>query len=131
MRDRGSCILMKDKKIALIKRIRDGMVYYVFPGGGIEKGETPEEATKREAFEELGVSIIVKDCFAEVSYNGIQYFFIADIIEGKIGDGQGEEYTDSARNRGVYQPMWVEINDLLSLDIRPIEVAKKAHAKFA
>ncbi len=25
-----------------------------FPGGGIEEGETPEEATKREVYEELG-----------------------------------------------------------------------------
>ena len=26
-------------------------------GGGIEEGETPEEATKREVYEELGVHI--------------------------------------------------------------------------
>ncbi len=37
--------------VGLIKRIRNGSVYYVFPGGGIEEGENPETGAKREAFE--------------------------------------------------------------------------------
>lgn len=105
LRVRGSCILIKEKKIALIKRIRDEQVYYVFPGGGIEKGETPEQATIREAFEELGMKINVKECFQKVYYNGTQYYFIAELIDGEIGNGQGEEFTDSTKNRGIYQPV--------------------------
>ena len=53
-RNRGAAIIVQEGKIALIKRIREDETYYVFPGGGIEEGETPEEATKREIFEELG-----------------------------------------------------------------------------
>jgi 8-oxo-dGTP diphosphatase len=34
-----------------MQRIRDRTTYYVFPGGGINQGETPEEGAKREAFE--------------------------------------------------------------------------------
>lgn len=131
LRDRGSCILINDKKIALIKRIRDGQVYYVFPGGGIEKGETPEQATIREAFEELGVTIKIKECFQKVHYNGTQYYFIGEVISGQFGSGQGEEFTDSTRNRGIYQPMWINLDDLLSLDIRPIDVAKRLHSLFS
>ncbi len=56
-RNRGAAIIVQEGKIALIKRIREDETYYVFPGGGIEEGETPEEATKREIFEELGVHI--------------------------------------------------------------------------
>ncbi|MDN4495624.1 NUDIX hydrolase [Ureibacillus aquaedulcis] len=131
MRDRGSCILIRGKEVALIKRIRDGMIYYVFPGGGIEDGETPEETSKREAFEELGVMINVKDCFHILQYNGTQYYFLAELVEGEIGNGQGEEFTDITRNRGIYQPMWIEIGKLLSIDIRPLEVAKRIHTKYA
>ena len=48
---RGSIILIENNKAILIKRVKDGSVYYMFPGGGIEKGKTPEEATVREAYE--------------------------------------------------------------------------------
>ena len=50
MRDRGSIVLIENKKVGLIKRIREGSVYYVFPGGGIEEGETPETGTKKRSF---------------------------------------------------------------------------------
>ncbi|MGE6376002.1 NUDIX domain-containing protein [Peribacillus muralis] len=46
---------MEKDKVAMLRRNREGTEYYVFPGGGIEKGETPETAAKREAFEELGL----------------------------------------------------------------------------
>ncbi|MRB25020.1 NUDIX domain-containing protein, partial [Bacillus thuringiensis] len=59
IRNRGAAIIVLEGKIALIKRIREEERYYVFPGGGIEEGETPEEATKREVYEELGVHIQV------------------------------------------------------------------------
>lgn len=61
MRDRGSLIIIENGKVALIRRIRDGSVYYVFPGGGIVKGETPKEGAKREAFEELGVEVRINN----------------------------------------------------------------------
>lgn len=32
MRDRGSVVIVEGRKVALIQRIRDGSVYYVFPG---------------------------------------------------------------------------------------------------
>ncbi|WP_331460476.1 NUDIX hydrolase [Gracilibacillus suaedae] len=40
MRNRGSVVIIENKKVGLIKRIRDGSVYYVFPGGGIENGKS-------------------------------------------------------------------------------------------
>ncbi|MDX8366570.1 NUDIX domain-containing protein [Cytobacillus sp. IB215665] len=34
-----------------MKRVVGDSVYYVFPGGGIESGETHEDGAKREALE--------------------------------------------------------------------------------
>ncbi|EJQ49494.1 hypothetical protein IEQ_02949 [Bacillus cereus BAG6X1-2] len=52
-RNRGAAIIVQEGKIALIKRVREDEMYFVFPGGGIEEGETPEEATRREVYPAL------------------------------------------------------------------------------
>lgn len=130
MRDRSSVVIVENKRVVLIQRIRDGSVYYVFPGGGIENGETPEEGAKREALEELGVEVKVNECISEVEFNGTQYFFLSEIIAGTIGTGLGEEYTDGNRNRGTYSPMWIEIEKLSSIDVRPKEVALMVQSLF-
>lgn len=97
-------------------------------GGGIEQGETPETATKREAYEELGVQMMVKDCIAEIDFNGRQFFFLGEIMSGVFGTGQGEEFFD--KSQGSYIPMWVDIDDLLSINVKPIEVAEKIQVLF-
>lgn len=125
MRDRSSVVIIENEKVVLIQRIRDGSIYYVFPGGGIENGETPEAGAKREALEELGVEVKVEECILEVEFNGTQYFFLSEIISGTLGTGQGEEYTDKNRDRGTYLPMWVDIESLSSIDVIPNEVALK------
>lgn len=128
MRDRGSAIIIEHNKVALIKRIKGGVTYYVFPGGGIESGETPEEATKREVYEELGIEVDVKECIAEISFNGKQFFFLGAMVGGTFGTGQGEEYTDE--EKGSYIPVWMDIDDLLSIDVKPREVAEQIQSFF-
>lgn len=128
MRDRGSVVIIENGKAALIKRIRADSVYYVFPGGGIEKGETPKEAAKREAYEELGVEVKILECIAKINFNGTQYFILSEIINGTFGTGQGEEYSGIKRDRGTYLPIWVDIKRLSSLNVKPKEVALKIHS---
>lgn len=131
MRNRGSVIIIQENKVCLIKRVKDNSVYFVFPGGGIEADETPEQAAKREAFEELGVTVELNKCLVELEKQGTQYFFLADIIHRTIGSGQGEEFTNSNRDRGTYLPMWVDIDDFPVMDVKPNVVAKKVQEFFA
>ncbi|HGA0511276.1 TPA: NUDIX domain-containing protein [Bacillus pacificus] len=119
-RNRGAAIIVQEGKIALIKRIREEETYYVFPGGGIEEGETPEEATRREIFEELGVHIKVEHLIAKVEYKGTEYYFNADIVGGVFGSGKAEEF--ELKDRGIYIPLWLPIYELEKVNIKPYEV---------
>ncbi len=55
MKEAAISIIFFDQKVLLVKR-RDVPVW-VLPGGGIDDGETPENACLREAKEETGLSV--------------------------------------------------------------------------
>ncbi|TFE02400.1 NUDIX hydrolase [Jeotgalibacillus salarius] len=131
IRNRSAVVIVQNGRVALMKRVRNNEVYYVFPGGGIEPSETPEEAAKREAFEELGVLVKVGQCMSEIEYEGIQYFFEADITGGIFGAGQGEELTDVNDTRGTYLPVWIDMTALTTIDVRPREVTVKITSNSA
>ncbi|MDM5189209.1 NUDIX domain-containing protein [Bacillus sp. DX4.1] len=121
IRDRGSAIIVRGNKIALIKRVRNNEVYFVFPGGGIEEHETPEEATIREVYEELGIHVEAEKLLAKYEYEGTQYFYKVHITSGIFGTGKGEEFKKV--ESGQYIPVWVPIKDMLNIDIKPDEVS--------
>lgn len=120
IRNRGAAIIVQEGKIALIKRIREGETYYVFPGGGIEEDETAEEATKREVYEELGVHIEVEQLIVKVEYKGTEYYFNARITDGVFGSGKAAEF--ELKDRGSYIPLWLPIHELEEVNIKPYEV---------
>lgn len=109
MRNRAAVVIVKDEQVCLIKRVVKDSVYYVFPGGGIEEGESPEEAAVREAYEELGLNVKVKECLAKVLFHGIQYYFEAEVLAGTFGTGHGEEYHSTSSERGSYTPCWIKL----------------------
>jgi len=55
----GRAVVLKEDKILLTK-FKNGL-YYNFPGGGVEAGETLAECTKREVLEESGITAFVED----------------------------------------------------------------------
>src|SRR5437899_1133034 len=57
LRKRASAVIFKDGKVLLIKRVKPGVEYYIFPGGGVDEGESIEEALKREVNEELSLEV--------------------------------------------------------------------------
>ncbi|WP_211655548.1 NUDIX hydrolase [Planococcus alpniumensis] len=130
MANRGSVVLIEEGRVALIERTRDGSVYYVFPGGDIQQHETPEAAAKREAFEELGVQVEIEGLFTKTDYEGDQYFFMAKRTGGIFGTGLGDEYTDSSRGRGTYLAVWIGLDVIDRIDVKPSEVAVKIKEAF-
>jgi 8-oxo-dGTP pyrophosphatase MutT (NUDIX family) len=57
---RVSCIMFKGKQLITTKHFVEGYgEYFLLPGGGLEKGESPIETIKRECKEELGINVKV------------------------------------------------------------------------
>jgi 8-oxo-dGTP pyrophosphatase MutT (NUDIX family) len=129
MRTRAGIVLIEDDKVALIERHRAGLDYFVFPGGGVDEGETPEEGAIREAMEELGVEVAIKQKVAVIHFDqSTQVYFLVDRVSGEFGTGSGEEYTDSDPNdpqEGVYVPIWMPIDELPHQEkVFPTELAE-------
>lgn len=129
MRTRAGIILIENDRVALIERHRAGLDYYVFPGGGVDEGETPEQAAIREASEELGVDVAIQQKVAVIYFNqSIQIYFLVESVSGEFGTGSGEEFTDSDPDdpqEGIYIPIWMPIGELAQHEnVHPAELVK-------
>jgi len=130
MRVRAGIVLIKDNKVALIERHRAGLDYFVFPGGGVDGGETPEQAALRETLEELGIEVVIKQRVAEIQLGqkSRQIYFLVEHVSGEFGTGTGEEFTDSDPNdpdEGIYVPIWMPIDELpRRANIYPSELSR-------
>lgn len=117
MRIRAGIVLIKKNRVALMERLRDGLHYYTFPGGGVDAGESPEQAAIREAHEELGIEVIIRRKIAEVQLGqkSRQVYFLVEQTGGLFGTGTGEEFSESHREdpqKGTYIPIWMAIDEL-------------------
>ena len=126
MQYRSGVVIVQDGKVALIRRKRQGMVYYLFPGGGVEEGETPEQAAMREAEEELGLQVQLARLLTVVTFKGTtQYYYEARVAGGVFGSGRGEELGFSEHeSTGSYAPIWLPLSKLGEHDVRPAQLAR-------
>ena len=127
---RARVVIMDGERVALIKRVRAGQTYYLFPGGGVEEGETLEEAAVREAREELGVDVELGGVEFDEVFEGVRFvYFRAAVAGGEFGTGL---WPDHARRtaathaeRGTYEAVWLPLADLKRHDVRPRELAER------
>jgi 8-oxo-dGTP diphosphatase len=113
-------VIVDNGRLAVIERHRDGGTYFTLPGGGIEPGETIEQAAGREVAEELGLEITVGQRLAVVVVQldglvSLQTYLWCEVVGGEFGSGIGEEFTaERAADRGTYEPTWVDADRLPS-----------------
>ena len=70
--------------------------YWSPPGGGVEEGETAEEALKREFLEETGFKIVVGKLlkikeFVQPPLHAVELYFSVKILEGNLIIGYDPE----------------------------------------
>lgn len=131
-KESARAIIIEDEKVLLMHRVRHGEEYWVFPGGGIEEGESSIEGLERECFEELGVKVRVNNLFFEKTslkpeFLGIpELFYNCSIIGGELGTGTGPEWNGrDIEKYGTYALDWVSIGDMKDKTIYPIDLRDK------
>lgn len=70
MKQRVGAIIIRDKKVLLVTGY-DQNVYWT-PGGGVEEGETDEQALQRELREELGMEVKMGKLYCEFASPSIK-----------------------------------------------------------
>ena len=131
-RVRAGVVVVEDGRVALIKRVREGRTYYTVPGGGVEPGETVEQAAIREAREELGLEVALTGLLATLEFAGVHHYYRADAIGGELGTGTWPDHAArdavEREKRGTYEAMWVDVDRLAELDVRPRELVRLLRA---
>lgn len=105
-------IIIENGHILVMKRIKQGIVYYTLVGGKVDDGETPEQALKREVKEETGLEISsAKRVFFEKHdppYNDQVIFLCKVAPHGPLEVQPGsEEHFMNKIDINVHNPEWV------------------------
>ena len=87
-----AALLKKGSKYLLIKeKLESGEEYWIVPGGGVDFGESLEQATVREIKEELGIDVKITSflrfheaIFPKHNYHTVIFFFQAKPLQDKI-----------------------------------------------
>ena len=130
MQKRVRAIIFLDGKLVTLKRVKKDETYWVFPGGGVEDGESLEEALKREIMEELSLEIEVQDLVFEYHFktdhqDDDEFFYNCRITGGKLGKGSGPEYQPDSHYHGTHEIALLSIQKIKELDLRPKEMKER------
>jgi 8-oxo-dGTP pyrophosphatase MutT (NUDIX family) len=113
-------------RMLLIRRDRPGRPpYLTTPGGGVEPGESPDEAAVRETLEELGAKIILGPVAGVVwesspSGSSVQRFYLARLLSIDPRAATGPEFRDPGR--GTYELIRLELGDPRFAQLQPPEI---------
>ena len=126
-RERSGVVVLRDNKVLLIYRKNERGEYYVVPGGGIEVGETPQQAAVRELQEEAGLTITVGLLLwkrIDEQVNQYQYFFLAETADETEFVIQAIKWQEDEKQKvdDIYRFEWVSLTDIEEIDLKPTEL---------
>ncbi len=135
MRRAVRAIVVKDDHLLVMHRNKFGKEYYTLIGGGIDMGESHEQALLREVAEETGVQVtdpvmvIVEEAGQPF---GTQYVFLCRYVSGEPQlHIDSEEAKVHALGQNLYTPMWLPLSKLSQAPFRSETLKQELLKGFA
>lgn len=125
MRNSVRAVVIKDGKLLLMKRRRDDYEFYTLIGGGIDDGETPEQALIREVQEESSVDIASPKLIINLHDPkfGEQPIYLCEYVSGTpaLAPDSGEA-AQNKQGTNLYEPLWLDQGRLGEINLLPKEL---------
>lgn len=125
-RDTARAVVVHDGHILLMERWRRdengrSMHYFSVPGGGIEKGESPEVAVVRELYEEMTVLVRPQYVLGKTKRigGGTHAYYVCQYLSGRplLNPASPEARRTSPKNQHL--PCWVSESQFARLPLHP------------
>lgn len=101
---RAGLVIMKNDKVLVIRRIKEGKEYYVFPGGGVEIDEDITTTAVREAKEELNLDVeLERELLRIEGSEREEVYFLVERYSGILELGGDEKLRMGKNNQYVFE----------------------------
>ncbi|MFD5508992.1 NUDIX hydrolase [Streptomyces sp. NPDC127051] len=94
----STAIIVQDGRVLMARRRQqEGKLLWAFPGGGIEAGESPEEAAVREVAEEVGLEVAAVQVLGDRVHpqSGVHMTYVAcTVVSGEASVVDEEELAE-------------------------------------
>lgn len=112
----GGVVVRKRKKGWEVLIVRDMNNEWTFPKGKVDRGETREQAAKREIREEVGITQVTKFLKLPV----IHYWYrrnglISKTVHYFVFTSTGDETPVNQREEGIHEATWVPIRKAIDI----------------
>lgn len=121
-----AAVVIRENQLLVMFRRKKGKEYFAFPGGGVEEGETEEEALIREIKEETSIDAkIGQKLYGFDGKLGREYFFLCSYVSGEPQLAKDSPEFLRLSEENYYQPQWIDLAEVSKITLYPLVIKEQ------